>query len=113
MTLPNFSLICSRPWYVVAGVPNYLPWFGKMAFEDMDAEETVRVVKNRMFREKGVKSHICDYLYHDGVARSFRVRKTSVCISSPPSINASSIFQLGSFFLEFLGRFGHGHCRET
>lgn len=42
--------------YVVAGVPNYLPWFGKMAFEDMGAEETIRIVKNRMFREEGVKA---------------------------------------------------------
>jgi hypothetical protein len=65
--------------YVVASVPNYLPWFGKMAFEDMDAEETIRIVKNRMFGEKGVKSRIYDYLYHDGVGQKL-LRKKDFCL---------------------------------
>jgi hypothetical protein len=63
----------------VAGVPNYLPWLGKMGFEDMEAEETIRIVKNRILGEKTVKSRICDYLYHDGVSQKLP-RKKNFCL---------------------------------
>ena len=57
--------------YVVAGVPNLVPWYGKKGFEDMDAEELFGVVKSRVFRDQSVKTRICGYLYHDGARQKF------------------------------------------
>jgi hypothetical protein len=72
--------------YVVARVPNHLPWLGKTAFGDMDTEGTIRTVKNRTFGEKSVKSRICDYLYHDGVGQKLP-RKKNFCLHFFTTIN--------------------------
>jgi hypothetical protein len=72
--------------YVVAGVPRNLPWLGRTAFEDMDAEETIRIVKDRILGETSVKSRICNYLYHDGVGQKLP-RKKNFCLHFFTTIN--------------------------
>jgi hypothetical protein len=65
--------------YVVAGVPNSLPWLGNTSFENLDSEETIRFVKSCIFWEEGVKNRICNYLYHDGVGQTLP-RKKNFCL---------------------------------
>jgi hypothetical protein len=65
--------------YVVVAVQNHAIWNASESFQDMDNEETIRVVKNCLFRYKSVKTRICDYLYHDGADQKL-LRKKSFCL---------------------------------
>jgi hypothetical protein len=73
--------------YVVASVgPTPFRGRHRKSLADMDVEETVRIVKSYLFREKKVTTRICDYLSHEGVGQKYP-RKSTFCLHFCININ--------------------------